>query len=55
MQKIPLNLAAAEMVLAQDIFKNDSPTRYADLRQGDCAFRFTDQPFAADGGAVALR
>ncbi|QOX78415.1 hypothetical protein FY034_05535 [Trichlorobacter lovleyi] len=26
MQKIPLNLAAAEMVLARDIFKNDSPT-----------------------------
>lgn len=26
MQKIPLNLAAAEMVLARDIFKNDSPS-----------------------------
>jgi hypothetical protein len=26
MQKIPLNLAAAGMVLARDIFKNDSPT-----------------------------
>jgi hypothetical protein len=26
MQKIPLNLAVAEMVLARDIFKNDSPT-----------------------------
>ena len=26
MQKIPLNLAATEMVLARDIFKNDSPT-----------------------------
>lgn len=26
MQKIPLNLATAEMVLARDIFKNDSPT-----------------------------
>lgn len=26
MQKIPLNLAAAEMVLARDIYKNDSPT-----------------------------
>ena len=26
MQKIPLNLAAADMVLARDIFKNDSPT-----------------------------
>lgn len=26
MQKIPLNLAAPEMVLARDIFKNDSPT-----------------------------
>lgn len=26
MQKIPINLATAEMVLARDIFKNDSPT-----------------------------
>ncbi|NJD38305.1 MAG: hypothetical protein FIA89_08280 [Geobacter sp.] len=26
MQKIPLNLAAAEMVLARDIYKNDSPS-----------------------------
>lgn len=26
MQKIPLNLATAEMVLARDIFKNDSPS-----------------------------
>lgn len=25
MQKIPLNLAAAEMVLARDVFRNDSP------------------------------
>jgi hypothetical protein len=26
MQKIPINLSAAEMVLARDIFKNDSPS-----------------------------
>lgn len=26
MQKIPISLADAEMVLARDIFKNDSPT-----------------------------
>ena len=25
MQKIPLNLAAAEMVLARDVFRSDSP------------------------------
>ncbi len=42
MQKIPLNLAAAEMVLARDIFKKRQSDRYADLRQGDCAFRFAD-------------
>jgi hypothetical protein len=34
MQKIPLNLAAAEMVLARDIFKNDSPSGMPICGQG---------------------